>query len=251
MMKINAIVAMAMLSTASFVFASGWASAQATSQVVCHGASISSGQNASKGQYTATGTTYEATLAAKLGDGWKVTNVGHPGWTIDQLDKAASGEVDSLYDPKLSENVLIILAGTNNLNGYHQSAETTFAKMEAYCKARKAAHPWKILVVTLPMSGKMDEGFKPDLDAAFVRYAALVRRNWRQFADGVVDIQADPRFGAPGAEFDSRYFHPRDHTHLTDAGYEIVGRTAAKAVTKLVSRPLAPSKNSQVKDSKR
>ena len=67
-----------------------------------------------------------------------------------------------------------------------------------------------------------------------VRYDALIRRNWRYFADGIVDVGADPRLGAPGAERNAVYFSAQDFTHLTDAGYAIVGKDAAQAV-------LAPS----------
>ena len=63
-----------------------------------------------------------------------------------------------------------------------------------------------------------------------VQYGALIRRNWHSFADGIVDVQADPRLGAPGAEHNLVYFNSHDFTHLTDVGYAIVGRDAAAAV---------------------
>ena len=207
-----------------------------SAQVVCHGDSITFGSNATQGEGTATGTTYPGVLAARLGAEWKVTNIGRPGWTVEGLGNEASANVDSLYNPNLSQNILIIFAGTNNIGIYHQDGAATFTKMEQYCKARKAAHPWKILVVTIPMAA-YPKVYPADFDAKAIRYDALIRRNWRRFADGIIDIQADPRLGAPGDEYDRRYFKPNDFTHLTDAGYKIVGEKAARAVVKAVAHP--------------
>jgi lysophospholipase L1-like esterase len=204
-------------------------------QVICNGDSLTFGSHASKGEGTATGTTYPGVLAMRLGEGWKVTNVGLPGWPTEGISNHAKDHVDPLYDPKLKENVLIIMGGTNNMGIYHQDGAQAYAHVEEYCRARKAAHPWKILIVTLPMAAY--PSYAKDFDAKATTYDTLVRRNWRRFADGVVDLQADPRFGAPGAEFDSRYFDAKDHTHLTDAGYQLVGEAAAKAVTKIIGRP--------------
>jgi hypothetical protein len=66
-----------------------------------------------------------------------------------------------------------------------------------------------------------------------VRYGALIRKNWHSFADGIIDIQADPRLGTPGAEHNPVYFSDHDFTHLTDAGYAIIGNDAAVAVLNL------------------
>ena len=41
------------------------------------------------------------------------------------------------------------------------------------------------------------------------------------------------RLGKPGAEHNPAYFSARDFTHLTDAGYALVGKDAAQAVETL------------------
>ncbi len=203
-----------------------------TAQVVCHGDSLTRGENASSGLGTATGTTYPAVLARTLGPAWRVTNVGTGGWTIGLMTGEAPRKVDALFDPHLAENVLIVFAGTNDLGGARESAGTAFGKLTAYCRARKAAHPWRILVVTPPVAA-YPRVYPADFDAQMVQYGALIRRNWRSFADGIVDVQADFRLGAPGAERNPVYFNSHDFTHLTDAGYAIVGRDAASAVVRL------------------
>jgi len=220
------------LLASSFAGAFGAAHAQTpltTAQVVCHGDSLTRGENASSGLGTATGTTYPAVLARTLGPAWRVTNVGTGGWTFNLLTGEAPRKVDPLFDPHLTQNVLIIFGGTNDLGGSHESAEKAYGELAAYCRARKAAHPWRILVVTPPVAA-YPRVYPADFDAQMVQYGALIRRNWHSFADGIVDVQADPRLGAPGAEHNPVYFNSHDFTHLTDAGYAIVGRDAAAAV---------------------
>ncbi len=197
-------------------------------QVICHGDSLTRGENASTGLGTATGTTYPGVLAKALGPVWRVTNIGTGGWPLGALIGEAPTKVDPLFDPALKQNVLIVFGGTNDLGGGHKSARTAFGDLVSYCRARRAAHPWRILVVTPPVAAY--PGVYPaDFDAQMVQYDALIRRNWRFFADGIVDVGADPRFGAPGAEHNPAYFSGKDFTHLTDAGYAIVGHDAARA----------------------
>ena len=229
-----------------------------TMQVVCHGDSLTWGANASAGlgtpgvlreqasgapfgadaspnQGTVTDTTYPAVLARALGPAWRVRSLGTGGWNFGPLTGEAPSKIDPLFNPRLAQNVLIIFGGTNDLGGAHESAGTAFDKLTTYCRARKAAHPWRILVVTPPVAAY--PGVYPaDFDAQMVLYAAFIRRHWRSFADGIIDVQADPRLGAPGAEHNPVYFSSHDFTHLTDAGYAIVGHDAAAAVLRL--RPL-------------
>lgn len=200
-----------------------------TAQVICHGDSLTAGYNATSGLLTATGTTYPGVLARALGPAWRVVNIGTGGWPLGAMIGEAPQKVDPLFDPALKANVLIVFGGTNDMGGGRRSAESAYADLISYCRARKAAHPWRILVVTPPVAAY--PGVYPaDFDAQMVQYGALIRRNWHSFADGIVDVQADPRLGAPGAEHNPVYFNSHDFTHLTDVGYAIVGRDAAAAV---------------------
>jgi lysophospholipase L1-like esterase len=209
--------------------------APVTGQVVCHGDSLTWGANASSGIGSATGPIYPGVLAEKLGPAWRVTNLGTGGWTISMMTNEASQKVDPLFNPSLKQNVLIIFGGTNDLGGWHQTADTTYQRLVAYCNARKAAHPWKILVITPPMAA-YPKVYPDDFDQKMVQYDDLIRKNWRTFADGIIDVQADPRFGVPGAEHNPVYFSAKDFTHLTDTGYKIVGTDAYKAVKKLTTK---------------
>ncbi|BDI29307.1 hypothetical protein CCAX7_13580 [Capsulimonas corticalis] len=233
MIETTAFAIPALLSAACLFWSDGWSKGQTPAgQVVCHGDSLTFGENAAKRQGTASGVAYPGVLASRLGAGWKVTSLGRPGWTIGQLAEEAALHVDTLYNSKLPENVLIVFGGANDLGGARMSASRALENMEEYCRARKAAHPWKILVATPPMA--VDPSVcPPDFNDQMLEYGELIRGGWRRFADGIVDVQADPRLGAPGCERDSRYFNPQDLTHLTDAGYEIIGDEAAKAVARI------------------
>ena len=207
-----------------------------TAQVICHGDSLTAGYNASSGLLTATGTTYPGVLARALGPAWRVTNIGTGGWPLDAMTGEAPQKIDPLFNPHLRQNVLIIFGGTNDLGGGHKSAATAYGRLTAYCRARKAAHPWRILVVTPPVAAY--PGVYPaDFDAQMVQYGALIRRNWRSFADGIIDAQADFRLGAPGAERSPIYFSSHDFTHLTDAGYAIIGQAAAATILRQSTLP--------------
>ena len=219
-----------------------------TGQVVCHGDSLTHGYGASSGLGTAMGTTYPGVLARKLGPAWRVTSLGTGGWPLGALIGEAPQKIDPLFDPHLRRNVLIIFGGTNDLGGGHKSAAAAFGELTAYCRARKAAHPWRILVVT-PSVAAYPHVYPADFDAQMVQYDALIRRHWRSFADGVVDVGADPRLGAPGAEYNPVYF-THDFTHLTDAGYAIVGADAAAAVLRLPISPAASAPSLAFKDRK-
>jgi lysophospholipase L1-like esterase len=206
-----------------------------TGQVVCHGDSLTYGSNASSGWGTATGPVYPGVLADKLGSTWRVTSIGTPGWTMDGLMGQAPSRVDPLYDPTLKYNILVVFGGTNDIGCKYETADQTYAKLVAYCKARKAAHPWKILVLTPPMAA-YPKVYPGDFDYQMVRYDEKIRQNWPSFADGIVDVQADPRMGTPGAEHNAEYFSAKDFTHLTDAGYRIVGTDAYNAVENITAK---------------
>lgn len=211
-----------------------------TAQVICHGDSLTAGYNSSSGLLTATGATYPGVLARALGPKWRVTNIGTGGWPLGALIGEAPAKVDPLFDPSLKENVLIVFGGTNDLGGGHKSAAAAYADLISYCRARRAAHPWRILVVTPPVAAY--PGVYPaDFDTQMVQYDALIRRNWHWFADGIVDVGADPRLGKPGAEHNAVYFSDKDFTHLTDAGYAIVGHDAAQAVQALPAKSAPPA----------
>ena len=109
-----------------------------TAQVICHGDSLTRGENASAGLGTATGTTYPGVLAKALGPAWRVVNIGTGGWPLGALIGEAPTKVDPLFDPHLKQNVRIVFGGTNDLGGGHKSAETSCRPSVAHSRGHAA-----------------------------------------------------------------------------------------------------------------
>ena len=59
-------------------------------------------------------------------------------------------------------------------------------------------------------------------DARRLALNDLVRAGWPTFADALVDLTTDPRFGPPGARLDPAYYQA-DLIHLTVASNAIIG----------------------------
>lgn len=62
---------------------------------------------------------------------------------------------------------------------------------------------------------------------------ALLRANWRNYADGFADVALLPQFDAPGDETNLTYYID-DGTHLKDAGYDLIATTVARAIQTLL-----------------
>jgi hypothetical protein len=59
-----------------------------------------------------------------------------------------------------------------------------------------------------------------------------LRLSWADFADGLVDVAADPLLGAPGCEKDLRYW-VRGGVHLTNQGLGVVAGYVREALLEL------------------
>lgn len=191
------------------------------SLIICKGDSLTYGTNASLGQGTMTGTCYPAVLIAALGSAWVGQNLGIPGETLTTMISARATEIDPLYDATKATNVIVVFGGTNDIT-QGTSAATTYARLVSYCQAIKAAHPWKLVVITPPTGAGIGGTLEPTMAA----YNALVCAGWQTFADGLADIYPDSRLAN---SLNATYF-ATDKTHLTDAGYAVVGAYAAAAV---------------------
>jgi lysophospholipase L1-like esterase len=118
--------------------------------------------------------------------------------------------------------IAIIFGGTNDVGGL--TPAQIVANLHTWCDDRKAAGFEKTLVCTLPPSN-------------YFTYAQVTAVNddiddhWAEFADGVIDIAADPNIGYAGAEDDTTYFP--DGIHLNEAGCRIVAELARDAIAGL------------------
>ena len=209
--------------------------------VVFHGDSLTYGENATKGQGTVTGTVYPAVALQGLGAGWSGTNYGHSGHQITDLINEGAA-VDSMIVAGLP-NLLVVEGGTNDIGIGSQSASQTYARLKTYCAARTASG-WKVVVVTItPASHPV---YPSNFNTIRDSYNSLILSNWMsdKLCVSVADTAIDSRIGQSGDDKNTTYFNSTDHTHLTDAGYSIVGQYVTHAIISAVSQgPQGPQGN--------
>jgi hypothetical protein len=158
-----------------------------------------------------------------------VALLAEPGWT--SVVEAVGGQavqtcldnvatVDARYAPG---NVVVLWVGTNDY-GVHTPAEL-YAHIVTYCQGRQAVG---FKVVTCTLTPRSND---PAVWAFRDAVNALIRAGWATYADGLVDIGADPVIGYNGAENDTTYY--TDLTHMTTAGQLIVAGLVAAALDAL------------------
>jgi lysophospholipase L1-like esterase len=128
-------------------------------------------------------------------------------------------DVDARYDARADLDVCLLLAGGGDFH-HGLTAAAVYDSVRTYCLERRAAG-FRVLVLTVLPSDSPDT-----FEATRLAYDAMLRDGWDEFADGLVDIAADPRIGDTGDEFD-RQFYLEDQLHLTDAGNAVMASIAA------------------------
>jgi len=179
------------------------------------------GNSLTDGRYSS----YPLRTLANLGDGWTLRNFGVNGQTTGQMLLDAKKQIDPLIRP----NRLNVLAAWEITNELRQGAprEAAYERFRRYCLDRRAAG-WKVIALTvLPRT-------QPTLPLTFEADRSAInadmRAHWREFADGLADVAADPRLGDAGDELDVNYF--RDGIHPTPKGDVIVANAVAILVRK-------------------
>ena len=181
--------------------------------VVWDGGSIIAGHLADPGYEFSTQT---LALVPRVCDSY-VSATG--GAKIADMIAEGPAEVDARYDKHADLDLCVVLAGGGDFR-LGRSAAYEYAAIQTYCAARRSAGFRVLVVTTLPSADPAT--FEPTRLA----YDAMLRDGWSTFADGLVDIAADPRIGDTGDEFDAQ-FYQQDELHLTDAGYGVMASVAA------------------------
>lgn len=197
--------------------------------VVCEGNSLTYG----KGTDSPATQSYPAQLQAKLGDRWKVLNLGVPSQSTERmlwLERKTFAGISALQ-ARLPNTVHqwgidVVWEGTNSIR-LHDTGEVASRALARFVAVRHSQQ-FKVVVLTcLPAHTTL---VGPDFEAQRQIYNALIRKNAR--ADLVVDVASDPRLTDP----ESAYYAP-DHFHLSDAGYAIVTSLVSRAVQRLAQLP--------------
>lgn len=164
-----------------------------------------------------------------LPPGLEMVNLGVPGQTTGMMTADAAAEVDPLYSAGRDHNVLVVWEGTNDL-AYGTTrpldAGQAYRHLAEYCRARRRAGFEVVLLTVLPREGSAS------FNAARSDLNERLRAGWRDFADALADVAADPSIGRDGAELDPAYY--RDTVHLTAEGYRVVAGIVAGEVDGLL-----------------
>lgn len=182
-----------------------------TKQVICRGASTSSGAGSTLLQ------TYPFQLWERYpeiewhnqGLGFQIGTNGEAA-TLYALD---SGMVDTLYNGLLQKNWLFVLAGINDINTDHVSGHATWQRLTNYVVARKSAQPWTVIVSTI-QSDVLEPLTNGD-------YNACIRTNggpWDGLVDPGLNSPTETRLDNPT---NTTYFIS-DGVHLTNLGYKVI-----------------------------
>lgn len=128
---------------------------------------------------------------------WNLSNSGQNSQSIGPsaqpgtLYGGAKQAVDPLFWPQATGNAVVMWAGTND------NATSAEPALQGYCNQRRAVG-WKCFVVTM-LSRTAEDTFKNT-------YNTWMRQNWPQFADGLIDMAADPNLGADAASANTNFF---------------------------------------------
>ncbi len=138
-------------------------------------------------------------------------NQGETLLTSLQLLAAAPFTEDPAYLSSAPVSLVHFFAGTNDIT-INSSITDAEEGNRAYCTARHLVG-WKCIVTTMLSRTGQDAG-KNTFDT-------WLRQNWRQFADGLTDLAADPNLGADGANASTTFFqgdgiHPSQHSIYND-----------------------------------
>ena len=156
-------------------------------------------------------------------------NVATGGQSMKDMAVDGPAQVDTKFDPRRGRNAVVVWGGSNDLALWHESPEQVFELTKEYCLERRRQGFTVVLLTLLPRSGRIDpedvEGRRQDLNT-------LLRAHWSEFADGIVDVGADPRLGQQGDELDRRYYQA-DRVHLNNVGLGLVAKSVYSVLSGL------------------
>ena len=186
------------------------------------------GDSLTAGYLVGAGESYPSKVAGELPDGVLVRNVAVSGQTWPDLLADAAEEVDGAFSKARRRNVVVVWAAANDLAAGFTGEEAA-ANARRYCEGRRRAGFSVVLLTMFPLQPPEVD---PDYERERLAYNARLRRDWREYADALVDVAGDDRFGDSSQPERARFF--LDVVHLNAAGYEIVAELVTPAVRRLI-----------------
>jgi len=140
----------------------------------------------------------------------------------------APREVDALHGDYADLNLCLVHAGGGDFRR-NAGVDYVHGSLQEFCQGRRAAGFTVVVLTVLPSS------VPATFEASRQAFNDLVRDTWPSFADGIVDIAADPRIGDPLDNLDQK-FYQADALHLNNAGNAVMAGVAAPVVNALAWR---------------
>jgi lysophospholipase L1-like esterase len=194
----------------------------ASNLVVCEGDSIT--------QALSGRAAYPIYLQKGMGLTWYVINDAISGQTASTMNTNYAADVAPLYDATKARNVLVIFAGTNDINA-GATASAAFNSVKNIGQAGIATGYQVFILTMLPRSG----GAPGDFETKRTAFNTTLRGHFNvatgnarvfesgsggTYANGLVDIAANTTIGDSGDELNATYYF--DEVHLTNTGSDLL-----------------------------
>lgn len=163
-------------------------------------------------------------MASSIATTLRIRNDAYPGRTGAQI-LSESPNFSGVWGDG-SGSIALVWEGTNTLSTFN-SVNNTFESLRRICLTRKQFGR-TVLVGTVLLRG--DTGNDAKNAAMAAKLNAMLRANYSQFADGIVDFAADSRL----SDYNNATYFAADKTHLKDAGYQVAADLIVAAVSPLL-----------------
>jgi lysophospholipase L1-like esterase len=168
--------------------------------------------------------------------GIPIINQGNSGDPLSGIDTAYATNDAPSYNAA-TYNTMLLMAGTNDVG----NSNATLAQLQASMlsiAAKARATGFRFAVGTLIACANDVTGYstpaKQQIRADFNNW---IRANWTTFADDLVDFGAVPALSDPT----NSIYYNADLLHLNDAGYDVMGRVAARSLGFIAADTTAPT----------
>lgn len=194
------------------------------------GNSLTSGTGSTGGAtqtQSASGTNVPSRLmASSIGSTLSIRTDAFSGRTGAQL-LANTPDFSGVYGDSVGA-IALIWEGTNTI-GTLKSAQNAYESIRRVCMLRKRFGRTVFVGTVLPNESA---AYTPTAQntAIIDKVNTMLRANYSQFADGIIDFAADSRLSNPN---DTTYFYT-DKTHLNNTGYQVVADLIVAAVSPLL-----------------
>jgi lysophospholipase L1-like esterase len=202
--------------------------AAANPQFGARGLIVFDGDSLTFGTGAPAGEDYPTAVMQRLPEWLDGVNVAVPGQTWADMSSDARLQVDPLHSATRPHNVLVVWAGTNDMRRT-LTAGRIWRELERYCRERRE-RGWTVVVLTVlpawPQKGRSRfEEERRQLNS-------IIRDRWREVADGLADVAADPRIGDPAGP-DGRVYCT-DGIHHNAAGNSVIAEVVAASLGPLI-----------------